>query len=329
MRPDERILVCGGTGLVGGAIIKRLLRDGYENVLHPTHGELDLTDRAAVGRYFEDVKPDFVFMAAARVGGILANSTYPADFIRDNLAIELNVVDAAWQSRVTKLLMLGSSCIYPKESPQPIREESLLTGPLEPTNAAYAIAKIAGIALCQSYAKQFGARFISAMPTNLYGPADSFDLQSSHVIPALIRKFHEAKVSSAPTVVVWGTGEPRREFLYVDDLADACVFLMQRYEEDAPINVGVGEDLTIAELATLIGRVIGYSGETRFDSSKPNGTMRKLLDVGRINTLGWKATTKLSDGLKSTYQWYLDHAQTSHARERTESLLTGAREVSH
>lgn len=326
MKSDSRILVCGATGLVGSAIIRRLATEGYRQLLEPTREELDLTDRAAVVRYFEDPKPEYVFMAAARVGGILANSTYPADFIRDNLAIELNVIDAAWQSGVTKLLMLGSSCIYPRESPQPIREEYLLTGPLEPTNAAYAIAKIAGIALCQSYAKQFNARFISAMPTNLYGPGDNFDLQSSHVIPALIRKFHEAKVSSAPSVVVWGTGEPRREFLYVDDLADACVLLMQRYEETAPINIGVGEDIPVAELARLIGRVVGYAGEIRYDSSKPDGTPRKLLDVGKINALGWVATTKLWEGLKKTYEWYLQHGHPGDSsRQAARILLTNAR----
>ena len=258
MKRDSRILICGARGLVGSALKRRLAADGYDQLLHPTREEVDLTDSAAVARYFQDAKPQYVFMAAAKVGGILANSIYPADFLSENLAIELNVIDAAWKSGVTKLLMLGSSCIYPRDSPQPIREEYLLSGPLEPTNAPYAIAKIAGIALCQSYAKQFGARFISAMPTNLYGPGDNFDLQSSHVIPALLRKFHEAKVSGARSVVVWGTGCPKREFLYVDDLASACIFLMERYEDTLPINVGVGEDLSIADLADMIGRVIGF-----------------------------------------------------------------------
>lgn len=326
MKSDSRILVCGARGLVGSAIIRRLATEGYRQLLEPTREELDLTDRAAVVRYFEDAKPEYVFMAAARVGGILANSTYPADFIRDNLAIELNVVDAAWQSGVTKLLMLGSSCIYPRESPQPIREEYLLTGPLEPTNAAYAIAKIAGIALCQSYAKQFGARFISAMPTNLYGPGDSFDLQSSHVIPALIRKFHEAKGSGAESVIVWGSGKPQREFLYVDDLADACVFLMEKYEDIAPINVGVGADLTIAELASLIAEIVGFDGEIRFDPTRPDGTPRKLLDVGRIKRLGWTASTGLADGLKRTYEWYLENEQAGERPGKSAGkLLTDAR----
>ena len=304
-------MVCGATGLVGSAIVRRLSAAGFSNVLQPNRQELDLTDRLAVRRYFDAERPENVFMAAARVGGILANSTYPADFIRDNLAIELNVIDSAWQAGVTKLLMLGSSCIYPRESPQPIREEYLLTGPLEPTNAPYAIAKIAGIALCQAYAKQFGARFISAMPTNLYGPGDNFDLQSSHVIPALIRKFHEAKSAGAPAVTVWGTGKPKREFLYVDDLAEACLFLMQRYEDSLPINVGVGEDISIADLAVLVGRIVGYSGEIRFDPTNPDGPARKLLDVGRINALGWLATTPLPAGLSRTYEWY-------RSRERVE-----------
>jgi len=269
-----------------------------------------------VKRYFDEAKPEYVFMAAGMVGGILANSTYPADFIRDNLAMELNVIDSAWESGVTKLLNLGSSCIYPRETPQPIREEYLLTGPLEPTNAAYAVAKIAGVTLCQSYVKQFGARFISAMPTNLYGPGDNFDLEWCHVLPALLRKFHEAKVASSPSVVVWGSGKPQREFLFVDDLAEACLFLMEKYEDSAPINVGVGEDISIAELAQLIGRVVGFNGEVRFDSSKPDGMPRKLLDVKRINVLGWNASTTLSEGLKRTYAWYLE-------REASGDLVRG------
>lgn len=311
MKQDSRILVCGARGLVGSAIVRRLSGEGYQRILQPTREELDLTDRAAVERYCTSAKPEYVFMAAAKVGGILANSKFPVDFIRDNLAIELNVIDAAWNSGVTKLLMLGSSCIYPRESPQPIKEEYLLTGPLEPTNAPYAIAKIAGITLCQAYARQYGARFVSAMPTNLYGPGDNFDLQSSHVVPALIRKFHEAKKSESPSVMVWGTGRAKREFLYVDDLADACVFLMGRYEENLPINIGVGEDISIAELAQLIGRIAGYKGEIRFDSSKPDGTPRKLLDVSRLRALGWESSTSLSDGLTRTYEWYLQSESSS------------------
>ncbi|MDP9200795.1 MAG: GDP-L-fucose synthase [Gemmatimonadota bacterium] len=326
MRQDSRILVCGARGLVGSAIVRRLATEGYRQILQPTRAEVDLTDRLAVDRYLAEAKPEYVFMAAARVGGILANSTYPADFIRDNLAIELNVIDAAWSVGVTKLLMLGSSCIYPRGSPQPIREECLLTGPLEPTNAPYAIAKIAGIALCQSYAKQFGARFISAMPTNLYGPGDNFDLESSHVIPALIRKCHEAKQSGAESVVVWGTGKPKREFLYVDDLAGACVFLMQQYENAAPINVGVGEDISISELARVIGGVVGFDREIRFDSSKPDGAPRKLLDVGRINALGWRASTGLSQGLTKTYEWYLEHDESADVSgQRARILLANGR----
>jgi GDP-L-fucose synthase len=311
VKRDSRILICGARGLVGSALKRRLEADGYDQLLHPTRDELDLTESTAVARYFQDAKPQYVFMAAAKVGGILANDTYPADFLSENLAIELNVIDAAWNSGVTKLLMLGSSCIYPRDSPQPIREDYLLTGPLEPTNASYAIAKIAGIALCQSYARQFGARFISAMPTNLYGPGDNFDLQSSHVIPALMRKFHEARLSDASPVSVWGTGSPKREFLYVDDLASACMFLMERYEDTAPINVGVGEDISIADLADMIGQVVGFNGEIRFDPAKPDGAARKLLDVGKINALGWKATTKLAEGLERTYAWYLAQQQSA------------------
>ena len=326
MKRDSRILVCGARGLVGSAIVRRLATDGYRQLLEPTREELDFMDRVAVNRYFQDARPEYVFIAAAKVGGILANSKYPADFIRENLAIELNLIDAAWKSGVTKLLMLGSSCIYPRESPQPIREEYLLTGPLEPTNAPYAVAKIAGIVLCQSYAKQYGARYISAMPTNLYGPGDNFDLESSHVIPALIRKFHEAKLAGASSVVVWGSGRPKREFLYVDDLADACTFLMERYEDAAPINVGVGEDISIAELARLVGKIVSFDGEIIFDLTKPDGTPRKLLDVGRLTALGWTATTKLEEGLKKTYEWYLQHGQSGDSsRQPARILLTNAR----
>jgi GDP-L-fucose synthase len=322
---DSRILICGARGLVGSAIKRRLVEEGFNNVLGPPRDEVDLTDAAAVNGYFRDMQPEYVFMAAAKVGGILANSLYPADFLRENLAIELNVVDAAWNFGVTKLLMLGSSCIYPRESPQPIREEYLLTGPLEPTNRPYAIAKIAGIVLSQSYAKQFGARFISAMPTNLYGPGDNFDLQSGHVIPALMRKLHEGKTARADSVVVWGTGSPKREFLFVDDLAGACIFLMDRYESSEPINVGVGEDISVRDLAQVIAEVVGYGGELRYDTSKPDGTPRKLLDVSRLNALGWKASTSLVQGLERTYEWYLKNERTADRTvDRARILLTNA-----
>ena len=321
MKPDSRILICGARGLVGSALKSQLAACGYDRLLHPTRDEVDLTDSSAVTQYFQEAKPQYVFMAAGMVGGILANSTYPADFIRENLAIELNVIDGAWKSGVIKLLMLGSSCIYPRESPQPIREEYLLTGPLEPTNAPYAIAKIAGIILCQSYARQFGARFISAMPTNLYGPGGDFDLQSSHVIPALMHKFHEAKVSCASSVMVWGTGSPKREFLHVDDLASACIFLMERYEDTLPINIGVGEDISIADLADMIGQVVGFDGEVRFDPTKPDGAPRKLLDVRKINALGWKATTKLAEGLERTYAWYLAQQQSADGSAKQARIL--------
>lgn len=305
MRTQDRIFVAGHRGLVGSAIVRRLQSEGYTNLLLRTRSELDLTDGRAVREFFEAERPDYVFLAAARVGGIMANDTYPADFIRDNLAIALNVIDAAWRARVDKLLFLGSSCIYPKFAPQPMREEHLLTGVLEPTNEPYAVAKIAGIKLCQSYNRQYGTRFISAMPTNLYGPGDNFDLQTSHVLPALIRKFHEAKENGAPEVTIWGTGSPRREFLHVDDLAEACLFLMRNYDDGEIVNVGVGEDLTIRELAELVQEVVGYSGEIVFDVGKPDGTPRKLLDTGRINALGWRPRISLRDGIAETYRWYL------------------------
>lgn len=327
MNCESSVLVCGARGLVGSAIVRRLRGQGYQNVLEPSRAALDYTDRERVNKYFQENRPEFVFMAAARVGGILANRDHPADFIRDNLSIELNVVDASMKHGVTKLLMLGSSCIYPRDCPQPIREEYLLTGPLEPTNFAYAIAKIAGITLCQSYMKQYGARFISAMPTNLFGPNDNFDLQSSHVIPALMRKFHEAKSTCAEWVSVWGSGTPRREFLYVDDLADACHLLMDRYEASDHINVGAGKDISIAELAVLIADVVGYGGEIRFDSSKPDGTPRKLLDVSRINRLGWAAKTLLREGLAQTYEWYLGNTAVSDQTGQTR--VESQQETSH
>ena len=303
---DSPIFVAGHRGLVGSAIVRRLEADGHTRVLTRTRSELDLTDKRAVQAFFEAEKPTYVFLAAAKVGGILANDTFPADFIRENLEIQLNVIDAAWRASVAKLVFLGSSCIYPKFAPQPIKEESLLTGPLEPTNEWYAIAKIAGIKMCQAYHKQHGFNAISLMPTNLYGPGDNFDLNSSHVLPALIRKFHEAKRRGDSEVVVWGTGTPRREFLYVDDLADACVHLFRSYDGAGLVNVGVGDDVSIAELASLVGDVVGYAGSIVYDTTKPDGTPRKLLDVSRLDSLGWKARTSLRDGVTMTYRWFLD-----------------------
>jgi GDP-L-fucose synthase len=296
--------VAGHTGLVGSAIVRKLREQGYRHIITRTSQECDLTNQALTNRLFEQEKPEFVFLAAAKVGGIQANHTYPADFIYINLAIETNVIKAAHDQRVKKLLFLGSSCIYPKECPQPIKEEYLLTGPLEPTNEAYAIAKIAGLKMCQFFRKQYGNNFISAMPTNLYGPNDNYDLETSHVLPALIRKFHEAKVSNSPFVELWGTGTPRREFLYVDDLADALIFLMKNYEDDEHINVGTGEDISILELAEMIKEIVGFRGEITFDRSKPDGTMRKLLDVSKISRLGWKKRITLKDGINECYRNY-------------------------
>lgn len=306
MEKAASIYVAGHRGLVGSALVRRLRSAGYTNLLTRTRAELDLTDRVAVDRFFASEKPAYVFLAAAKVGGILANSTYPADFLRENLAIQCNVIDAAYRHEVSKLLFLGSSCIYPKFAPQPITEDALLTGALEPTNEPYAVAKIAGIKMCQAYNAQYGANYISVMPTNLYGPGDNFDLQSSHVLPALIRKFHEAKVAGAPHVVVWGTGSPRREFLHVDDLADACLFLMERHSGSQIINAGVGEDISIAELAHLIRDVVGYGGELTFDTGKPDGTPRKLLDVSRLAGMGWRPRISLRAGIEQTYRWYLE-----------------------
>jgi len=306
MRPDSRIYVAGHRGLVGSAICRRLREAGYRTLLVRTRGELDLRDSAAVREFFAAEKPEYVFLAAARVGGILANSTRPAEFIYDNLAIEINVIHAAHAAGVKKFQFLGSSCIYPKLAPQPIREESLLTGSLEPTNEWYAIAKIAGIKMTQAYRRQYGFSAISLMPTNLYGPGDNFDLTSSHVVPALLRKFHEAVKSGAAEVEIWGTGSPRREFLHVDDLADAALFLMLQYDREEIVNVGTGDDVTIRELADLIGSVTGFRGRLKFDESKPDGTPRKLLDVARLNDLGWKARIPLADGIRSAYEWYLE-----------------------
>jgi GDP-L-fucose synthase len=304
--PNSRIYVAGHRGLVGSAIVRHLRENGHANPLVASSGELDLRNQEAVNRFFATHRPEYVFLAAAKVGGILANATRPAEFLYDNLAIQTNVIDAAWRNGARKLLVLGSSCIYPKFAPQPIREESLLTGPLESTNEAYAIAKIAGLKMAQAYRAQYGFCAISLMPTNLYGPGDNFDLETSHVLPALIHRFHEAKISGTGEVVLWGTGTPRREFLHVDDLAAAAYFAMENYDGAEPLNTGTGEDLTIADLAGMVTRIVEYRGAIRFDPSKPDGTPRKLLDVSRFASLGWRARISLEDGISSTYAWYLD-----------------------
>ena len=309
MHKSSRIYVAGHRGLVGSALCRRLQQDGYSNLILRGRRELDLFDRPAVEAFFAAEKPEYVFLAAAKVGGILANSTHPVEFLRDNLAIQLNVIDAAYRHGVDKIEILGSSCIYPKLAPQPIKEEYLLTGPLEPTNEWYAIAKIAGIKLAQAYRQQYGFRAISLMPTNLYGPGDNFDLTSSHVLPALLRKAHDARAADAPEMVVWGTGNPRREFLHVDDLADAAVFLMLNYDDPAIVNVGVGQDVTIRELAQLICRVTGFEGRLVFDASKPDGTPRKLLDVSRLTGLGWRPRIGLEEGVAGAYRWFLAQGQ--------------------
>jgi GDP-L-fucose synthase len=313
MNKDARIFVAGARGLVGSALCRTLAARGFTRILSPSRSALDLRNRAAVDRFFATERPDYVFMAAAKVGGIVANDSYPADFIRDNLEIQTNTIDAAYRAGSRKLCFLGSSCIYPRLASQPLQESSLLTGPLEPTNQWYAVAKIAGIKMCQAYVLQYGFNAISVMPTNLYGPGDNFDLQTSHVLPALLRKFHTAKESGASDVVVWGSGTPRREFLYVDDLADALCFLMEHYDSPEIINVGWGQDVTIAELASLIAEVVGFRGTVVFDRSKPDGTPRKLLDVGKISALGWRARTHLAEGVRATYDWYLASAQQGHA----------------
>jgi GDP-L-fucose synthase len=304
MNTNSKIYIAGHTGLVGSNITKILQKQGYTNLIYRTLDELNLLDQASVKKFFEDNKPEYVFVAAARVGGIVANSTYPAEFIYQNLQIQNNLIHFAHEYKVKKLLFLGSSCIYPKLCPQPIKEEYLLTGTLEVTNEAYAIAKIAGLEMCKKYKEQYKDNFISAMPTNLYGPGDNFDPQNSHVIPALIRRFVEAKEQNAKEVVIWGTGKPMREFLYVEDLADALVFLMNNYEGIEHINVGTGKDVTIKELAETIRKIVEYKGNLIFDTTKPDGTPRKLLDVSKINKLGWKAGTNLKDGLKKTIDWY-------------------------
>jgi len=299
-----RIFVAGHRGLVGSAIRRRLEAAGCGNIILRSHRELDLTRQAEVEAFFASEKPEYVFLAAAKVGGIWANSSYPAEFIYQNITIQTNIIHASYLSGVKKLLFLGSSCIYPRDCPQPMKEEYLLSGYLESTNEPYAVAKIAGIKICQSYNRQYGSRYISVMPTNLYGPEDNFDLETSHVLPALIRKFHEAKERGLTEVVIWGTGTPRREFLHVDDLADAGVFLMEHYDGSEIVNIGVGEDQTIRELAEMIAEVVGFDGKLQFDPTKPDGTPVKLLDVGRLNRLGWKARIPLRNGLAETYEWY-------------------------
>ncbi len=307
MDKTDRIFIAGHRGLLGSAIVRRLETDSYRNLLKRDRAELDLTNEPAVATFFRRERPDIVVLAAAKVGGIKANNDFPVEFLLDNVRVQNNVITAAHSNGVRKLLFLGSSCIYPKYAPQPIPESALLTGPLEPTNDAYAIAKIAGIKLCQAYAAEYGENYISAMPTNLYGPHDNFDLRSSHVLPALLRKAHEAKINGAGELIVWGTGQPRREFLHVDDMADACLFLLRNYDSPEIINVGCGEDITIRELGELICEVVGFKGELTFDASKPDGTPRKLLDVSRITALGWQPRIPLRDGIARTYEWFLEH----------------------
>lgn len=332
MEKHARIFVAGHRGLVGSAIVRNLEAKGYTHILKRTHAELDLTDAAATDAFFAEHKPEYVFLAAAKVGGIVANNSYPAEFIRDNLVIQANVIHSAWKHGVTRLMFLGSSCIYPKMAPQPMREDCLLTGPLEPTNRPYALAKIAGIEMCWSYNRQYGTKYLAVMPTNLYGPGDNYHPENSHVIPALLRKFHEAKQRGDRTVTIWGTGTPRREFLYSDDMADACVFLMKlpddRYTsllgsdesktgcfEPPLVNVGVGEDVTIKELAELVGKVVGFDGELVFDATKPDGTPRKLMDVSRLNGMGWMAPTGLERGLASAFDDFLSRSNEPKSRE--------------
>jgi GDP-L-fucose synthase len=312
MNKDAKIYVAGHRGLVGSALMSRLQARGYHNLVMRTHAELELRDQAAVQAFFAQEKPEYVILAAAKVGGIHANNTYPAEFIHDNLVIQSNVIHSAWQNKVERLLFLGSSCIYPKLAPQPMKEECLLTGPLEPTNRPYALAKIAGIEMCWSYNRQYGTRYMAAMPTNLYGPNDNYDLNNSHVLPALLRKMHEAKQRGDKEVVVWGTGTPKREFLYSEDMADACIYLLEQpdgklaslFNNEQPplVNIGCGEDLTIRELAELVAEVVGFKGSLTFDTSKPDGTMRKVMDVSRINALGWKRTMQMKDGITLSYQ---------------------------
>lgn len=311
MNRDSRVFVAGGSGLVGRAIVRNLLDRGFSNLLYPTHQELDLLDGVAVSNFYASLKPEYVIVAAARVGGIKANSTYPADFLRENLVMQDNIIWNAHLSGVKKLLFLGSNCIYPREAPQPIREESFLTGPFEPTNEGYAVAKTAGIKLCEKIFEQYGATFISCMPASIYGIYDHFEPERGHVIPSLIRRMHEAKAAGAPEVVVWGSGSPRREFLHADDLAEAIFLLMEQYEKKEFLNIGTGEDISIKELALLVKETVGYEGALVFDTTKPDGMPRKLLEAGKIRALGWEPKVALADGLKQTYEWYLNNGSSA------------------
>lgn len=302
MQQQDKIYVAGHRGMVGSAIVRRLQQDGFNNIVTRSSAELDLRNQQAVAAFFEQEKPDYVFLAAAKVGGIMANNTYRAEFIYDNMSIQNNIIHHSYKNDVKKLMFLGSSCIYPKMAPQPLKEDYLLTGLLEPTNEPYAIAKIAGIKMCDAYRAQYGCNFISVMPTNLYGPNDNYDPYNSHVLPALLRKFHEAKESNQPQVTIWGTGKPMREFLHADDMADACFYLMQNYNEEGLVNIGVGEDISIADLSAMIGRIVGYEGELTFDSAKPDGTFRKLMNVDKLHSYGWKAKIGLEEGIRSVYE---------------------------
>lgn len=311
MQLDSKIYIAGHRGMVGSAIHRNLTAKGFQNIITRTSKELDLRNQQQVNDFFAAEKPDYVFLAAAKVGGIMANNTRRAEFLYDNLMIEANIIHATYLNQVTKLMFLGSSCIYPKMAPQPLKEDYLLTGELEPTNEPYAIAKITGIKMCDAYRSQYGCNFISVMPTNLYGPNDNYDLNSSHVLPALVRKFHEAKMNNSAFVELWGSGSPKREFLHADDLADACVYLMDKYNEQGLVNVGTGEDLSIVELAQLIQKIVGYEGELRFDSSKPDGTPRKLMDVNKLHSMGWKARIGLEEGIRAVYEEYKMKATTA------------------
>lgn len=311
MKQDSKIFIAGARGLVGSSIVRLLRKEGYTNLLKPNSLHLDLVNQQQVSDYFDWHKPEYVFLAAAKVGGIMANATYPADFIYNNLMIQSNVINASHHSKVKKLLFLGSSCIYPKNCPQPMKEEHLLTGSLEETNKSYAIAKIAGLIACEAYNKQHGDMFISAMPTNLYGPGDNFNLENSHLLPALIRKFHDAKKDHHAPVTLWGSGNPKRELMHVDDLASACLMLMHQYEDSSPINVGTGVDKSVREIANMVQEVVEHRGSIAWDSSKPDGTMKKCLDTNKITKLGWKPNVSLTDGIKSTYDWWLKHCNTA------------------